>query len=160
MAYNNKNVNALFGCYFTSCVPNQHLWFSKFPIFKIFGFNRYDCRCFRDKDSFCMAYKQNSSFYSILKFIKKLLRHTLRYTIKNWNYYRIKTFQRIILLLFSANSTSYAFKRVLNLRLNSRCVYLLFVNKPCLQPPVHCAQHWSTSWCTVSVISGCSVNCH
>ena len=29
-----KNTGDLFGCNFTFCVPNQHLWFSKFPIFK------------------------------------------------------------------------------------------------------------------------------
>ena len=34
MAYNNKNVGGLFGCNGTFCVPNQHLWFSKFHIFK------------------------------------------------------------------------------------------------------------------------------
>ena len=35
MAYNNKKVGALFGCNVAVCVSNQHLWFSKFPIFKI-----------------------------------------------------------------------------------------------------------------------------
>ena len=34
MAYNNKNVGGLFGCNFIFCVPNEHLWFSKFNIFK------------------------------------------------------------------------------------------------------------------------------
>ena len=37
MAYNNKNVGDLFGCNVTLCVPNQHLWFSKFLYLKIFG---------------------------------------------------------------------------------------------------------------------------
>ena len=37
MTYNNKNVGGLFGCNFTFCVPNQHLSFSKFPIFKNIG---------------------------------------------------------------------------------------------------------------------------
>ena len=53
MAYNNKNVVGLFGCNFTFCAPNRHLWFSKNSLYlKIFGFIRYDFRCFGDKDSF------------------------------------------------------------------------------------------------------------
>ena len=52
MTYNNKNVGSVFGCNFTFYVPNHHLWFSKFPIFKkIFGFIQYDFKCFGDKDS-------------------------------------------------------------------------------------------------------------
>ena len=34
MAYNNKNVGGLFRCNFTFRVPNQQVWFSKFPVFK------------------------------------------------------------------------------------------------------------------------------
>ena len=52
MANNNKNVGGLFGCNFTFCVPNKHLWFFKFDIFKNIWIYQYDFRCFLDKDSF------------------------------------------------------------------------------------------------------------
>ena len=37
---------------------------------------------------------------------------------------------KVVFLLFSVNLTSLAFKRVLNLSLNSRCLYLSLVNIP------------------------------
>ena len=62
MAYNNKKVGGLFGYNFTLCVPNQHFWFSKFPIFKNIWIR------IRIRSVFN---KQKSSFSSILQFIKK-----------------------------------------------------------------------------------------
>ena len=105
MAYNNKNVGCPFGCNFTLCVPNQHLSFSKFLYLKVFGFNRYECWCFGDKDSFSIPQTEELVFFDFKVHKKERLRQILRYiTTGSTDHYPIKwqcLFKKLFFTVFS-----------------------------------------------------------